>query len=365
MSALMSDQSSNNVTEFITPGPGERLRAARLSMGFDLAKLASELHLTKSVVEALEADDYRDIGARVFVRGYLRNYARIVDMPVESILRQFDEKWPDDGGHNPVVRQSPTLPADGGPSRGWAGAMTWLLIVGMVVLFLVWWRGYLDEIVPEQIRSTSLVDGGSAPAQTGEEAIGELTLDADPALVDGDLRLPAPSAEIVGETESAANEGRAATGGLLAGRSAPGGIEPTAGLATDPSAAVAAIESTTSAAPPSSVAPVGAGAGPARPQATAPLDATTGGERGAPVVDGTKQIVMTFSGACWVDVRDAERRFKLFGEMPKGSRKVLGGQPPYKMVIGNAKAVTISVNGRPFDLAPYAKGNVARFTLDP
>ena len=70
-------------------------------------------------------------------------------------------------------------------------------------------------------------------------------------------------------------------------------------------------------------------------------------------------------GACWVDVRDSERRFKLFGEMPKGARKVLGGQPPYKMVNGNAKAVTISVNGRPFDLAPYAKGNVARFTLDP
>ena len=87
MSALMSDQQSNsNVAEFFSPGPGERLRAARLSMGFDLAKIASELHLTTPVVEALEADQYADIGARVFVRGYLRNYARIVDMPVESIL---------------------------------------------------------------------------------------------------------------------------------------------------------------------------------------------------------------------------------------------------------------------------------------
>ena len=87
--------------------------------------------------------------------------------------------------------------------------------------------------------------------------------------------------------------------------------------------------------------------------------------QGAPVVDGTQQIVMSFTGPCWVDVRDSERKFKLFGEMPKGTRKVLGGKPPYKMVIGNAKMVDITVNGEPFDLTPYAKGNVARFTLNP
>jgi cytoskeleton protein RodZ len=89
------------------------------------------------------------------------------------------------------------------------------------------------------------------------------------------------------------------------------------------------------------------------------------GNEGAPVVEGSKQVVITFNDRSWVDVRDSERKFKLFGEIPKGSRKVLGGQPPYKMVIGDAQAVSIRVNGQPFDLTPYAKGNVARFTLDP
>ena len=86
---------------------------------------------------------------------------------------------------------------------------------------------------------------------------------------------------------------------------------------------------------------------------------------GAPVVDGTQQIVLSFSGPCWVDVRDSTRKFKLFGEMPKGSRRVLGGEPPYQLVIGNARAVTIEINGEPFDISRFAKGNVARFTLDP
>jgi cytoskeleton protein RodZ len=99
-----------------------------------------------------------------------------------------------------------------------------------------------------------------------------------------------------------------------------------------------------------------------------PVDAASAGPeegQGAPVVDGRKQVVITFNAPSWVDVRDSERKFKLFGEVSKGSRKVLGGQPPYKMVIGNAQAVSITVNGEPFDLTRYAKGNVARFTLDP
>lgn len=345
MSAVMSDQTSNNVSEFFSPGPGERLRAARLSMGFDLAKIASELHLTTSVVEALEADDFSDIGARVFVRGYLRNYARIVGMPVESILRQFDEKWPDDGARTTMLRQSPTLPADVGPGRGVAGAITWLLLIGVVVLFLIWWRGYLDGIVPEQMRSSALT-GGVEEQQSGEpdQLAPTTVLNSEPALADGSLRLPAPPSDLPIESTDAA-----ATAETMAPEREATLLESTASLTAaeqgdSPEDAVA-------------VTPTGA--------AATAADSAQAGADADPAVAGTKQIVMTFVGACWVDVRDSERKFKLFGEMPKGTRKVLGGDPPYKVVIGNAKAVEITVDGKPFDLAPYAKGNVARFTLDP
>jgi cytoskeleton protein RodZ len=346
----MSDQSNPNVAEFFSPGPGERLRAARLSMGYDLAKIAGELHLTTSVVEALEADDFRDVGARVFVRGYLRNYARVVGMPVESVLRQFDEKWPDDGASHSMVRESPTLPADGGPSRGWAGAMTWLMILGLVALFLMWWRGYLDEIVPEQIRSSSVVDG--LESSIGLQTDGSLPAtgpDLDVSM-DGGLRLPTRSLE-----EPPAAESSGATVDAMAdSRSDP------APVALDlPTTAAAGSD----AGEPAFDASAGAVAPTAAPEASQAAPAASDG--GAPVVDATKQIVLSFSANSWVDVRDSERKFKLFGEISKGSRKVLGGQPPYKLVIGNAEAVSISVNGKPFDLAPYAKGNVARFTLDP
>jgi len=352
MSAVMSDQSSNNVAELFSPGPGERLRAARLSMGYDLAKIASELHLTILVVEALEADDYHNVGARVFARGYLRNYARIVGMPVESILRQFDEKWPDDGALHSMVKESPTLPADGGPSRGWAGAMTWLMVIGLIALFLMWWRGYLDEIVPQQIRASNVVDGLKFSVGTASEDMGALEPPPDNAVVpqEGGLRLPAPS--------PASDQQPSARGATdsLALPPASAGVGESEPLSTKPPGST---QETASALVPQ------APAAPAQlPDATSADSAGRDGE-GAPVVDGSKQVVITFNAPSWVDVRDSERKFKLFGEVSKGSRKVLGGQPPYKMVIGNAQAVSITVNGEPFDLAPYAKGNVARFTLDP
>jgi len=79
----------------------------------------------------------------------------------------------------------------------------------------------------------------------------------------------------------------------------------------------------------------------------------------------TGEIVMSFAGPCWVDVRGSGHKYKLFGEMNKGDRRVLGGTPPYSIILGNAAAVTITVDGKALDLSAKSKGNVARFTLDP
>jgi len=355
MSAVISDQTTSNVAEFFSPGPGERLRAARLSMGYDLARIASELHLTKAVVEALEVDNYSGIEARVFVRGYLRNYARIVGMPVDSILRQFDEKWPDESSHQSMVKPSPRLPADGGPGRGLATIVTWILVVGLLLLFLVWWRGYNGDIVPTAAQSDAVeapADDGLSflpPGDSGRESL--FPVDAPLADGAGGLRLPALPAD--DETGSSA--------------SAP----------PPPAAAADTDTGTGSASTGGSVLPLG-DSGASTPPATAiaepvvdtgsvvagPAAAALAPESPPPVADAD-EIVMTFSAPCWVDVRDSERRFKLFGEMPKGTSRVLGGTPPYKMVIGNSRAVTITINGQTYDLAQHAKGNVARFTLDP
>jgi cytoskeleton protein RodZ len=66
-----------------------------------------------------------------------------------------------------------------------------------------------------------------------------------------------------------------------------------------------------------------------------------------------------------VDVRDSSRTFKLFGEMHEGETRTLEGTPPYTLVLGNSPMVQISIDGKPFSTEQYARGGVARFTLDP
>jgi cytoskeleton protein RodZ len=302
--------------------------------------MASELHLTVPIVEALEADDYERVESRVFVRGYLRNYARIVGLPTDSILRQFDEKWPDEGAHKAVLRPAPRLPADGGPARGLLSVITWLIVIGLLVLFMMWWRGYLGGKDAAVAPGAEAMPGpGGVPAAETAPSVDGLLL---PGAMDGDggLRLPPPPAR---DDLSLAVPGTAGPDSIEAAASTAVASSPPAPGASSPAVGAVGGAPTTDASPVAS-----AGTGPAPPE-----PATTG------------QVVMTFTGPCWVDVRDSERQFKLFGEMPKGTQRVLGGTPPYNMVIGNARAVTITVDGVPYDLRPHAKGNVARFTLDP
>jgi cytoskeleton protein RodZ len=177
-----------------------------------------------------------------------------------------------------------------------------------------------------------------------------------PVPEEGDLRLPAAPPQALESTPDV----------LPPAGDSPSSLDlPPARTGLDESAPEPAQrpESTTE-----SVSTLALPASPTGAPTQSPDDAVSAGPeegQGAPVIDGRKQVVITFNAPSWVDVRDSERKFKLFGEVSKGSRKVLGGQPPYKMVIGNAQAVSITVNGEPFDLTSYAKGNVARFTLDP
>ena len=74
---------------------GRRLAAARKERELDIRVVASELHLDISTIEALEADDMAALPAAIFVKGYLRSYARLVDLPEEEIVSAFNAQTGD------------------------------------------------------------------------------------------------------------------------------------------------------------------------------------------------------------------------------------------------------------------------------
>jgi cytoskeleton protein RodZ len=71
---------------------GSQLRAAREQRQLDIDRVAGELHLDVDVIKALENDDSEALPAPIFVQGYLRSYARLLDLPADEIVRHYTEQ---------------------------------------------------------------------------------------------------------------------------------------------------------------------------------------------------------------------------------------------------------------------------------
>src|SRR5690348_14709964 len=85
MSMAETLQSSGGGGDSVSPGA--RLAEARQAQNLAPADVARQLKLSVWQVEALEAGLYQQLPGPVFVRGFIRNYARIVKLDPEELLR--------------------------------------------------------------------------------------------------------------------------------------------------------------------------------------------------------------------------------------------------------------------------------------
>src|SRR3954468_11950104 len=76
------------------PPPGHALRAARNRSGLSIADVARHLKLAPAQVEALESDDHAHLPGPVFVRGFIRNYARLVNLDPRDLLQDVERSGP-------------------------------------------------------------------------------------------------------------------------------------------------------------------------------------------------------------------------------------------------------------------------------
>jgi cytoskeleton protein RodZ len=317
---------------------GKRLRIARQAKGMSQNDVASHLHLSRSTVQALESDDYDGLPDPVFVRGYIRNYARLLGLDNSAVMGPFNQGQseqpqspaPIHSGVHPEIRSSHFA----------VRLVSWLIVIGLIGLIGAWWQGHLQWNGDETTRTTK-VEAPDAPLSD-----------------DGTLRLPEPDPEQtpeqlpqIGNTVMAPQSTAAPS--EEATQSAP---KPASALADE--AANPKPEMELNSLSPTPSEPDVAAASQAPDQAPEP-ETASGGE----AVEN--QVVFEFTGPCWVDIRDASRKFKIFGEMKEGDRKILEGTPPYSIILGNSSNVRIQIKGRPFDIDSISRGGVARFTLDP
>ncbi len=116
------------------PSPGARLRAAREARGLSIEDVAERLRLNAAMVLAMEQDRFALLGAPVFARGHLRNYAALVGAPEGEILEACGIE---------VVAEPSFLPAlDLKPRARRHARWTWpvaAVLTATVVVAAFWW----------------------------------------------------------------------------------------------------------------------------------------------------------------------------------------------------------------------------------
>ena len=108
-----------------------------------------------------------------------------------------------------------------------------------------------------------------------------------------------------------------------------------------------------------------ASAGPSPvPETAVRADDRKAGEAPGPLAAGKRRIVMRFEKEAWVEIKARNGQTLLSQLNPAGSEKVIDGEPPFQLIIGNAPSVHVTYNDQPVDHKPHFKVDVARLTLN-
>ena len=283
--------------------PGIQLRAERERRHWTQEEVAVKLHLKVSQIDALERDAYERFAAPIFVSGYLRNYARLLELPAEPILAAFERhRAPTPGLVSDLTIDGPRMPTKASSRQ----PATLLLAVGtgLIALGILWW------IQHEGAERTPQTAAGDTPVTLPEPVPTEALSPGSPL---PDFTPPGP----------------AIPGSAIPGSAPPESAPPEP---ADPASTL-----------PTSTPPV-----PAAPSPPPPPPAT---------------LVLHYQEDSWTAVTDAAGNRLLYRTGKAGETLRVSGPAPFDVVLGNARGVSIEYNGKLFRHPRMNRPDVASFHI--
>ncbi|TMP62811.1 DUF4115 domain-containing protein [Pseudoalteromonas sp. S1610] len=160
------------------PSVGQILKTHRENANISLAKIASLLKLTESQVQHIENDEYHLLGAKTFVKGYIKNYCRTLNIDSTTILTMLPAYSTSD---KPVDMQSFSRRTEKEAHDSRLMTVSYLILAIVIGSSAVWWWQNampIDEqtntinannsLISEQQESTKLLAEAADEAQSNE-----------------------------------------------------------------------------------------------------------------------------------------------------------------------------------------------------
>lgn len=306
---------------------GSLLRQGREKKGLSVSGVADAQHLRPAIIQAIEDGDYQQIDSELFLKGYVRAYAKQVDLDADSVVAVLDrELEPLRLKKAEALEANPLVDIERRRRQKRRFAKILIVLVAVLVAAYLVLR-FIDD-------GTS--DTEAPPVQEQQQ---------DPEQDAGSLQEPEPEPAVDGSEARVRTEDEAPAQDTV---TAP---ESTAGETTD-EAFVTADE------------PVAAETEiPVVTSTTEPALAES-----APAEDpsDTGRLQVSFSSDCWIEVTDSAGARLVSSLQRDGDRVDVTGQVPLNVVIGAVDAVAdISFQGEPVDMSEYrVVNNRAQFTLE-
>ena len=298
---MMAEDQLNNSAEL-----GDLLTRAREELSLSQKDISSRLNLNEQIIAALDSNDLDKLPAPTYVRGYIRSYARVVNLDADRLIGIYEGIAEAPPEILPDVKPAVQASSRDKPVK----AMTYLVTFTLVFLLIAWWQG--QYIVNPGFFSFNMKtsEGGKYP--------GGLTYTYDVFNHPETLEVPEVdeleldeliNMEIVDLDESEDI------------------------LSIDDSPILDAETNLTT---------------PANPDTQANSDT----------------LKLELSAESWVEVFDASGE-RLYRDLAKPGEIIsITGTAPLSVKLGNARAVSVSFNGETFDTSEYTKAGVARFLLE-
>lgn len=305
---------------------GQQLQTARLARGLTAIDVAKALKLSLRQVDALEADDWASLPCNTIIRGFVRNYARLLGLDSDLLMAELDRLTMPQGAELEMSVGTPvSLPAEGKVDR-----RDFVRVLSGLIVLLLAVSAYF--FLPQELWLSTV---SALKSATQSAAVRPVTKDnvvaAEPNAA------PEPAAEAASTAVSKVVSEAAAE---------PASANPAATTA-DP--APVATPSATAASVPAVAAPASASGVSASPAAI-PASAAV--------------LKFSFDQPSWVEVRDGSGKVVFSKKNEAGTERDVDGQPPFAVIIGNAGHVSLKYKGQIVDLSKRSKDDVARLTLE-
>ncbi len=356
----MNDQQQNNNDEYVSVsleyGPGQTLADGREAKGLTVADVAVQLNVTEAIVNGLERDDYNNLPPAIYTRGYLRNYANLLQIDPEPLLVR-QKQLTSTGDDETIVKPAAIHAESSGRiikkkqfKRKKDRSLSLFIILLVLMMVGIGYGIYhlisngsvnypsssaIEQENSQQQDSTSnLQDQDSISIPNESESI-RLSI-SDSTQPDNEDEL-----EVIEENEQS----------QTLSIPLPNGSEE-----QNSEEVINDLDETDTENQPSANTET-------EIEAVIPVKEEFVTESRERQVSDTADIKVLVADDSYIEIIDAAGKRFFFRVLSAGTIKEINGKKPFKVVLGNAGAVKLEYNGQPYDFGEYGLGKVARFSL--